>query len=314
MVMDTMEGFMKIVPYNINLFEQTMKCLEFLYGSELVKNTKYIKWKYHDNPYTEKPLGIIAMHDGEVIGFRGYMALKWQVNGREFKLLCAGDTVVKPEHRRKGLSVRMGYRAFEEYESEYKAILNFSGGTNSHPGYYKLGFVPLLDKIDMYLQKEEVPKEQPEISNQPNVNTVTEPNKISLVQDDKFHNWRFKNPRHEYKFYYHGQDFILVSKKDTGVRTILDYSENSIKNFNTILQHITGEKWYYWLYIKKYSNSKRVRKSLNDFGFQEKKNITNPILVRPTKKDYSEEDWFIEGLDIRNPENWKLREVCSDNE
>lgn len=305
---------MKLVSYDIKLFDQVMGCMEYLYGSELAKNEKYIKWKYHNNPYTENPLGIVALDGDTVAGFRGYMALKWQVNGKEFKLLCAGDTVVRPEYRMQGLSIRMGNRAYEEYETEYKAILNFSGGHNSHPGYYKLGFVPLLDKIDMYLQKEEISKEQVEISNQPNVRTVVEPNKISLVQDDKFHNWRFKNPRHEYKFYYHGEDYILISKKDTGVRTILDYSENSIKNFNTILQYIICEPWYYWLYIKKYSNSENVVKSLNDFGFKEKEHKTYPILVRPTKRNYSEEDWFIEGFDIRNPENWKLREICSDNE
>jgi hypothetical protein len=37
-----------------------------------------------------------------------------------------------------------------------------------------------------------------------------------------------------------------------------------------------------------------------------------PVLVRPIRGDDSEDDWRVEGVDIRNIENWKITEICSD--
>jgi len=37
-----------------------------------------------------------------------------------------------------------------------------------------------------------------------------------------------------------------------------------------------------------------------------------PLLVRPVRQDYSEDEWFVGGLDIRRNETWKIREICSD--
>ncbi len=37
-----------------------------------------------------------------------------------------------------------------------------------------------------------------------------------------------------------------------------------------------------------------------------------PLLVRPIKRECSEDDWFLGGLDIRNMENWKIKEICGD--
>jgi len=37
-----------------------------------------------------------------------------------------------------------------------------------------------------------------------------------------------------------------------------------------------------------------------------------PLLVRPVKKKFEAEDLFIEGLDIRKPENWMIKGICSD--
>jgi hypothetical protein len=37
-----------------------------------------------------------------------------------------------------------------------------------------------------------------------------------------------------------------------------------------------------------------------------------PILVRPIKKEYSENDWYIKGIDMRNINSWYINEICSD--
>jgi len=84
-------------------------------------------WKYDDNPYTESPLGIMALYKGKVVGFRGYFATRFQIKGKNDKIisLCPGDTCVHPDHRRKGLSVAMGNRASEEYSGKYLFFFEF---------------------------------------------------------------------------------------------------------------------------------------------------------------------------------------------
>jgi hypothetical protein len=41
------------------------------------------------------------------------------------------------------------------------------------------------------------------------------------------------------------------------------------------------------------------------------KSIT-PILVRPVASNPTEEDWFLNGLDMRDINNWELKGICSE--
>jgi hypothetical protein len=38
-----------------------------------------------------------------------------------------------------------------------------------------------------------------------------------------------------------------------------------------------------------------------------------PILVRPVGAEPSEDDWFIDGRDVRETGNWAIKGVCSDS-
>ena len=42
------------------------------------------------------------------------------------------------------------------------------------------------------------------------------------------------------------------------------------------------------------------------------KSYNLPILIRPIKESYSEHDWFINDLDVRDINNWHITEICSD--
>ncbi len=37
-----------------------------------------------------------------------------------------------------------------------------------------------------------------------------------------------------------------------------------------------------------------------------------PLLIRPVKKNFIENDWFIEDLDTRNIDSWQIKPICSD--
>jgi hypothetical protein len=36
------------------------------------------------------------------------------------------------------------------------------------------------------------------------------------------------------------------------------------------------------------------------------------LLVRPVRKECREEDWFVQGIDLRTIKSWQLNEFCSD--
>ncbi len=129
--------------------------MRFLWGDDERANASYFLWKHVENPYLEHPLGIVAVFQNEVVGFRGYFATKWLIGGTEkaIVILHPGDTCVHPDHRMKGLSQAMGQKAAEEYQSKYKIFFNLSSSPNSYPGYIKLGFFPLAPKTPLVIFK-----------------------------------------------------------------------------------------------------------------------------------------------------------------
>ena len=134
-----------------------VQLLRHLWGEDQATRLAHFKWKHVDNPYAENPLGIVALHRGEVAGFRGYFAARWRAGrkGRDFILLNPGDTVVSPDHRNKGLSLRMGHKAAETYAARYPVFLNTSCSPNAAPGYRKLGFYELAPKFPLVLYGKE---------------------------------------------------------------------------------------------------------------------------------------------------------------
>jgi GNAT superfamily N-acetyltransferase len=145
----------EIKPYSHENFAQVVDLLQILWGDNYDANVSYFNWKYNDNPYTEHPLGIVALYNGKVVGFRGYFATKWQGGRKNSKIivLTPGDTCVHRNHRRQGLSTAMAHRAMEEYQSKYKVFLNLTSNSKSTPGYLKLGFVSLTPKTRVIIFK-----------------------------------------------------------------------------------------------------------------------------------------------------------------
>ena len=56
--------------------------LRGLWSHDRAENVSYFEWKYEDNPYAEAPPGIIVLHEGKVVGFRGYFSSRFQVRGK----------------------------------------------------------------------------------------------------------------------------------------------------------------------------------------------------------------------------------------
>lgn len=289
-----------IVPYDSRHHSRVVELLKGLWGK---KAEEFFRWKYLENPYSDF-VGIMAVDILKVVGFRGYMATPWEKDREQFVIPVACDTIVHPDYRMRGVSVSMGMAA-EEALSNYPAIINFSCGGESHPGYKKLGFKPLHTKTLKFQQGpvKKIDTEGVYMVDKPQPMPITYCHKIRPVRDDKYFSWRIKSGApHSYEFYCMDDDYVLIGVTvDRTASFILDYTENDLHTIKIIiyhiLKHINGI-----LSMHHFGASDAFDNLLNKFGFQKKKRVAYwPVMVRPLREDIS-----------IDKEDWCLRGICSD--
>lgn len=324
-----MHGNYEIVPYHHDYMDQVVKVIKALWGYDREHRISRLKWKHYDNPYSDFPHGIVALHKGEVVGFRAYSSMKWKVNGKKFKTLTAGDTIVNEKHRMKGLSVAMGWAANEYLD--YKLLLNFTAGTTSMPGYMKLGFEKLLEK-KYWIRgpSEEDKKLEGDFDNVSFLETpdlkkicsfISRENvsdKILPVRSKKYFRWKMANPMHNYKFFSYKKNgketgYVMFStqpKSQNGY--IVDYTIEDVESLDNILRYVIKKKPFNFTMVFNYGVCDKLSQVLKGLEFK-KSNMNWHLLVRPVKRDFVKEDWIIEGLNTRDIENWNMRAICSDD-
>jgi len=295
--------------YDIKLFppelkSQVIELQQYLWGDDLAANTAYFEWKYMNNPYTESPLGIVALYKGQVVAFRGYLALRFRTSTEnDIIILCSGDICVHPDHRLKGLSLAMGDTAKQEFAEKYKIFMNLSCTRASLPGYIRNGFLPLTNKVYLthssplgltkYIltTRKSFPLTSSRVTfgrfDRIQVSDRPEPakmyalisaqkkaaGKITLYQDEKFFQWRFNNQRHKYVFYYleeddHLQSYVVLGISPNNRRGyILDYAEKEEGAFKEILRYIIQTRNFYLLSIYNYCLDENFTETLTELGF-----------------------------------------------
>ena len=104
--------------------------LKMLWSPSADLNAGHLEWKYNLNPYSSTPLIYVAMAGDSVIGMRGIFGCRWECGaGETFPAMCAGDLVVTPEHRGRGVMTAIMNRAFRDLEViGVKWLFNFSAG------------------------------------------------------------------------------------------------------------------------------------------------------------------------------------------
>lgn len=251
--------------------------LSGFWGGDLRTNEAYLKWKYEDNPNTDKALAYVALRDGEVVGFRGYFATRWHIMGDDCEtvVLSPGDTFVRSDHRGSGLSISMGRQAMREYSSTYKVFLNLSSSRASVPGYLKMGFTPLALKtyLNLYstpgvikffvssltksisrrevapgqigniiVQKTPRPQDMSEVISSRN----NKARRLSLIQNKAFFQWRFSNELRDYLFYYQREEnrttgYLVIRCSPNGHRGyIVDYASVDDISMKKMFEAVAG--------------------------------------------------------------------------
>jgi hypothetical protein len=354
---------LKYLDYEINhylpeLRGEVVDVLGQLLGDDEATNDAFFGWKYEQNPHADELLGIVALHEGKVVGFRGYGSARWHTGtGRTMQVLVPGDTCVDVNHRQKGLSVAMGKLAMTDYAATYKLFLNLSCTRNSLPGYLRLGFAPLADKVhlsrygllslvqyvlsskkqlpvsaarirygqfgDVKVSDAPMPGQMASIVERQNHDT----DKIHLCQQEDFFRWRFADPARKFVFYYRtaGDDdvaYLVMAVTPSNRRGyVIDHADTDGESSGRLFEFVIARHDFSVLSVFDHSVSAPLKTTLQRLGFHaggmmgamEKKLRGNlPLLVRPVRAEPNEDDWLINGLDVRATGNWLIKGVCSD--
>jgi GNAT superfamily N-acetyltransferase len=203
-----------------------------LWSSDLTTNSAYLAWKYEQNPYLNKPLIYLALENNHVVAMRGFHGAQWKIgeSGQIITLPCAGDTIIAPEHRGRGL-----LRQMVQYESTDSALTAFpyalsfsttplvyfcllSEAWQSIGAYNTLARISPIEKF--YRLKKWVHQRKATVSRfwraaaiQTSLESRVEdmatlvartaqPGKIRQHKDSRFYAWRYRSPLSRYQFFY----------------------------------------------------------------------------------------------------------------
>ena len=140
-------------PYQIRRFRPD-DVSEFLDLDAVVwgrgRGRPWFDWKYATNPYVSNPPVFIAERDGEIVGARPFMVFRIRGGETTRLALQPADTMVHPDHRRRGLFTRMTERAIQAYADGDPAFCFNFPNAQSFPGYRKLGWEPAGVRITHY--------------------------------------------------------------------------------------------------------------------------------------------------------------------
>lgn len=211
---------------------------------------------------------------------------------------------------------RYNYWGFVKRNIFKKLNIKLTNTQNILGKYGKIEVTQKVNSIAMANLKEKIPINK---------------NIIYLCQDLDFFEWRFLNPKVNYIFYYawngsklEGYLVMKYSKKIMSAK-IIDYAYIDIRVFQEILYFIINQRCFSLLFILDINLDEDLVKALYNFGLHQRDLIARLVtkkrkinkdryfLLKPLKDEKQEDYWYINNLDIRKIENWKLTEICSDD-
>ncbi|WP_253736479.1 GNAT family N-acetyltransferase [Halohasta salina] len=100
----------------------------------------WFAWRFVEPPAVDEIPIFVAEADGELVGARPFLCFRLETGSRRLLGVQTCDTMVHPDHRRRGLFTRMTERAYDHYGSREEPVVQFSVPNQySRPGYLKLG-------------------------------------------------------------------------------------------------------------------------------------------------------------------------------
>jgi len=141
--------------------------------------------------------------------------------------------------------------------------------------------------------------------------------KITNIRDIDYFKWRYSNNKHKYRFVYlrskgELKGYCVIKKSSSLQYSLEEYMAVDTKHLHNIFKKTASV-----LNIPVFRTmiiSNHQKKILNKCGFYKEPALLLkllkinrlPVLVRPVSLKPQEADFFINGLDIRNMENWLI--------
>lgn len=105
------------------------------------RSVEWFEWKYVDNPYADEVAMVVAeSDDGKIVGTRPFVTLPMRSDDELRTALLTTDTMVHPDHRRRGLFTRMTERSIDRYAEREPAFVFNQPNSSSRPGYREMGW------------------------------------------------------------------------------------------------------------------------------------------------------------------------------
>jgi len=201
----------KIVAYTPEFKEAVLALQTHHWGPRIDLNRAYFEWKYEQNPYGHDPIIVLALHEGKVVGMRGFYGAKWEIGKDQKTFLgpCAADMVIHPEHRNRGLFAEMTEAALcAVAHTGYPYVFNLSAGSLTQINCLAMGWQALGSLQWMQRQAgkkvtgasvsfEEAPRPQAMAEL---IERIGSDGRVRHVRDEAYFAWRFKNPLSQYRF------------------------------------------------------------------------------------------------------------------
>jgi GNAT superfamily N-acetyltransferase len=151
--------------------------------------------------------------------------------------------------------------------------------------------------------------------------------RLRLVQDLAWFRWRFADPAGRFVFYFRQRrgtttGYIALALSPNARRAyIVDHADCDGESCADLLAFCVSERHFDVVSIYEHaSESLRAALDRNGFGaggivgaLEKRVRGNMPLLVRPTNPEPAENDWRVAGRDVRKPESWSIRGICSDS-
>jgi len=114
------------------------------------RSPEWFRWKYGQTPYADQTPVFVAECAGEIVGARPFLAFRLRIGGESVVAYQPSDTMVHPDHRRKGVFRQLTEHALSTYRNREPALFFNFPNQYVRPGYLALGWRAVGPEVTYY--------------------------------------------------------------------------------------------------------------------------------------------------------------------
>jgi hypothetical protein len=202
------KNFIEIKKANFEHLEGIAQIEEFLWDDNILKRIEKLKWKSRN--LNMDFVGAVAFLNDELVGYRGIMFSKINLNGLIIKLLHFTDAVVHEKARGLSILKKMNDYILDEYKNEFDfSYIYFPNNVSGHiyrsQGHYDFQNILFFKRsIVLPFTFENINFKQ--LTESLKIKKVidkwySQSGKFKIIIDEDFINWKISEPEKKYKFY-----------------------------------------------------------------------------------------------------------------